>query len=168
MISLYEACRPPNHELLQEIIPPPQTPVDDDTLARALDNLYACGIRPDWWKLPPQPPTVAWDRIARVIEAHDPLRRSILAPPHDWAADRLLRPTALLRLCATMVSRGSIVRHYIYDIEVCVLVNIWMRCLLRWRIWAKEKTGREPGLLPGGWRLLTFFLLLSMGRHNHA
>jgi 5-dehydro-2-deoxygluconokinase len=78
LMSLYEACRTTHHELLLEIIPPSETMVDDDTLARALDNLYACGIRPDWWKLPPQQTKTAWDNISRVIEAHDIYCRGIV------------------------------------------------------------------------------------------
>ena len=78
ILTLYEACRATNHELLLEIIPPPDTDVVEDTLARALDNLYVRGIFPDWWKLPPQATTVAWAQIAAVIKKHDPLCRGIV------------------------------------------------------------------------------------------
>ncbi len=78
MLVLFEACRTTNHELLLEIIPPSDTEIDDNTLARSLDNLYAREIFPDWWKLPPQKTTMAWDNITRVIEENDPYCRGVV------------------------------------------------------------------------------------------
>jgi 5-dehydro-2-deoxygluconokinase len=78
LLALHEACRTTNHELLLEIIPPANTEVADDTLARSLDNLYHRGVFPDWWKLPPQATTTAWAQIAAVIEKHDPLCRGVV------------------------------------------------------------------------------------------
>jgi len=78
MLALYQACQATNHELLLEIIPPSDSDVIEDTLARALDNLYVRGIFPDWWKLPPQETSAAWAQIAAVIEKHDPRCRGIL------------------------------------------------------------------------------------------
>jgi 5-dehydro-2-deoxygluconokinase len=78
MLVLYKACQATNHELLLEIIPPAETVVTEDTLARSLDNLYVRGIFPDWWKLPPQKTTAAWNQISSVIEKHDPHCRGIV------------------------------------------------------------------------------------------
>jgi 5-dehydro-2-deoxygluconokinase len=78
MLVLYEACRATNHELLLEIIPPADTEVAEDTLARSLENFYDRGIYPDWWKLPPQETSTAWKQIAAVIEKHDPRCRGIV------------------------------------------------------------------------------------------
>ena len=78
LLALYQACRTTNHELLLEIIPPADTVVTDDTLARALGNLYAIGIFPDWWKLPPQKTGAAWNNVSAVIEAQDPLCRGVV------------------------------------------------------------------------------------------
>jgi 5-dehydro-2-deoxygluconokinase len=78
MLALYEACRTTNHELLLELIPPSETVVAGDTLARSIDNLYDRGIFPDWWKLPPQATTEAWERITGVIKEHDPHCRGVL------------------------------------------------------------------------------------------
>ena len=41
-------------ELLIEIIAGKHGRSTDDTIARALAELYALGIKPDWWKLEPQ------------------------------------------------------------------------------------------------------------------
>jgi 5-dehydro-2-deoxygluconokinase len=91
MLALYQACRETSHELLLEIIPPADTDVIEDTLARALDNLYVRGIFPDWWKLPPQATTAAWAQIAAVIEKHDPLCRGIVLLGLGASEDELKR-----------------------------------------------------------------------------
>ena len=91
MLALYQACRSTNHELLLEIIPPSDTDVVEDTMARALDNLYVRGIFPDWWKLPPQTSTAAWTQIATVIEKHDPLCRGIVLLGLGASEDELKR-----------------------------------------------------------------------------
>ncbi len=41
-------------ELLIEIIAGKSGPVDETTIPRVMDELYALGIKPDWWKLEPQ------------------------------------------------------------------------------------------------------------------
>ena len=51
--GLYDAARRLNRELLIEIIASRHGPLSDDTTARALGELYAAGIKPDWWKLEP-------------------------------------------------------------------------------------------------------------------
>ena len=58
--TLYEAARKVGRELLVEIIAGKHGALDDDTVARALAELYALGIKPDWWKLEPQATSAAW------------------------------------------------------------------------------------------------------------
>jgi 5-dehydro-2-deoxygluconokinase len=77
LAMLHEACRDTGHELLIEVIPPAGRPGDDTTLARALANIYARGIFPDWWKLPPPSPA-AWREIEAVIKQHDPWCQGVL------------------------------------------------------------------------------------------
>ena len=79
LLRLLDACRRTFHELLLEIIPNrSMAPVDDRTLARALDRLYGLGVFPDWWKLPDPGSEDAWDAIAATIERHDPHCRGVL------------------------------------------------------------------------------------------
>ncbi len=78
LLQLYRAARRAGRELLIEIIAEKHGAVDDDTVARALDELYALGIRPDWWKLEPQATPAAWQAIGAVVERHDPFCRGIL------------------------------------------------------------------------------------------
>ena len=77
-LRLFSACRETRHELLLEILPPPDIQVNEHTTVRALERLYDVGIRPDWWKLEPAADDAAWANIVRVIEERDPLCRGIV------------------------------------------------------------------------------------------
>ena len=88
--TLYEAARKVGRELLVEIIASKNGPMDDHTIARAMTELYALGIKPDWWKLEPQASPKAWDEISKVIDVEDPFCRGIVllgleAPEHELA-----------------------------------------------------------------------------------
>ena len=76
--TLYEAARKIGRELLVEIIASKNGPLDRYTIARAMTELYALGIKPDWWKLEPQDSENAWDEIGKVIDANDPYCRGIV------------------------------------------------------------------------------------------
>ncbi|MCC2664343.1 MAG: iolC, partial [Geminicoccaceae bacterium] len=91
-LRLFDACRRTFHELLLEIVPSRSAaPVDQTTLARAIERFYALGICPDWWKLPDPQSQAAWDAIAAAIARHDPHCRGVLllgldAPPEALEA----------------------------------------------------------------------------------
>ncbi len=91
-LRLFDACRRTFHELLLEIVPSRSAaPVDETTLARAIERFYALGICPDWWKLPDPQSQAAWDAIAAAIARHDPHCRGVLllgldAPPETLEA----------------------------------------------------------------------------------
>jgi 5-dehydro-2-deoxygluconokinase len=76
--TLYEAATKVGRELLVEIIASKHGPMDKTTIARAMTELYALGIKPDWWKLEPQANEAAWDEISKVIDGNDPLCRGIV------------------------------------------------------------------------------------------
>jgi 5-dehydro-2-deoxygluconokinase len=78
LTALQDACIATFHELLVEVIPPRNLDNDDTTLARALQQLYAAGIRPDWWKLPPAASVAAWNAITDAIRSHDAHCRGVL------------------------------------------------------------------------------------------
>jgi 5-dehydro-2-deoxygluconokinase len=75
--ELHRACQRTGHELLIEVIPPREMPQDDHTVVRAVSQLYAAGIKPEWWKLPPLS-AAAWLALAQAIEQHDPWCRGVL------------------------------------------------------------------------------------------
>ena len=103
LLRLADAARTVGRELLVEIIAGKNGPITDDTVARVLERLYDLGIRPDWWKLEPQPSAAAWTAIAEVIERRDRWCRGIVmlgleAPPSELAAAfRLAAGTPLVR-----------------------------------------------------------------------
>lgn len=76
--TLFEAARKVGRELLIEIIAGRHGKLDETTIARALEELYALGIKPDWWKLEPQASADAWARIEQVIARNDPLCRGVV------------------------------------------------------------------------------------------
>ena len=76
--ALAEACAATSHELLVEVLPPRIAATDADTTARSLAQMYAAGIHPDWWKLPPLTDAAAWTRVSAVIQRHDPHCRGVL------------------------------------------------------------------------------------------
>jgi 5-dehydro-2-deoxygluconokinase len=87
LLRLFDAARRTGHELLLEVIASrSDAPVDDHTVARALDRLYRIGVFPDWWKLADPGSQDAWDAIAGAIARHDRHCRGVLllgrdAPP---------------------------------------------------------------------------------------
>ena len=78
LITAFEATRKIGREMLVEIIASKAGPLDDDTIARALTELYDAGLKPDWWKLEPQSSVEAWKAIDQVIATRDPLCRGVV------------------------------------------------------------------------------------------
>ncbi|MGH6760273.1 MAG: bifunctional 5-dehydro-2-deoxygluconokinase/5-dehydro-2-deoxyphosphogluconate aldolase [Phyllobacterium sp.] len=76
--TLFDASRKVGRELLVEIIAGKHGPLDDHTVERALTEIYALGIKPDWWKLEPQRSKQAWINIETVISENDPWCRGIV------------------------------------------------------------------------------------------
>lgn len=85
--GLFDAARKVGRELLIELIGGKHGKLADDTIARALGELYALGIKPDWWKLEPQASDAAWRAIEAVIAGNDPWCRGVvllgLDAPHE-------------------------------------------------------------------------------------
>lgn len=76
--ALFEAARKVGRELLVEIIAGKHGKIDDTTISRALQELYALGIKPDWWKLEPQASATAWAKIEETILSNDPFCRGVV------------------------------------------------------------------------------------------
>ena len=89
--TLYEAARKVGRELLLEIIAGKHGSLDDMTIARALEEHYALGIKPDWWKLEPQASSKAWENISEVIRRNDPYCRGVVLLGLDAPEDELAK-----------------------------------------------------------------------------
>jgi len=76
--AAYDAARKIGRDLLVEIIASKHGAVGGDTIARAMTEIYAAGIKPDWWKLEPQASAAAWAAIDAVIDTHDAHCRGVV------------------------------------------------------------------------------------------
>jgi 5-dehydro-2-deoxygluconokinase len=90
LAQLQEACIATGHDLLIEVIPPKAMPSDDATLGRCLAEIYAHGLKPDWWKLPAMSDE-GWRQVANEIRNNDPYCRGVVllgleAPEDELAA----------------------------------------------------------------------------------
>jgi 5-dehydro-2-deoxygluconokinase len=88
--ELYRACCVSGHELLIEVIPPAASAQDDQTMVRALQLIYQRGIRPDWWKLPPQSKT-SWAAISELVAREAPHCRGVILLGLDAPAAELMQ-----------------------------------------------------------------------------
>ncbi|MEQ8601463.1 MAG: 5-dehydro-2-deoxygluconokinase [Devosia sp.] len=87
--SAFDAARKIGRELLVEVIASKHGQTNEDTLARALTEIYDAGIKPDWWKLEPQKSEAAWAAIDGVIETRDPYCRGVVMLGLDAPQDEL-------------------------------------------------------------------------------
>jgi 5-dehydro-2-deoxygluconokinase len=100
--SAYEAARKVGRDLLVEIIAGKHGALADDTISRALAELYDAGIKPDWWKLEPQASRAAWAGVDCVIEARDPYCRGVVLLGLDAPQDVLEAGFAAARSARTV------------------------------------------------------------------
>jgi 5-dehydro-2-deoxygluconokinase len=107
--TLYDAARKVGRELLVEIIAGKHGPLDDTTISRAMTELYALGIRPDWWKLEPQHSAAAWKNIEAVIAENDAYCRGIVLLGLEAPAAELEKAFAATRV-APMVKGFAVGR----------------------------------------------------------
>ncbi len=110
--ALFEAARKIGRELLIEIIAGKHGPLGPDTIARAMQELYGLGIKPDWWKLEPQASPAAWAAIEQTIARHDPWCRGVLLLGLDAPADELVAGFAAT--AATPIVKGFAVGRTIF------------------------------------------------------
>jgi 5-dehydro-2-deoxygluconokinase len=105
LLALFQASRKVGRELLIEIIAGKNGVLEDDTVAKVLDELYALGIRPDWWKLEPQASKAAWKNIEVAIARNDPWCRGVVLLGLD-------APAAELEAAFSATADASIVKGF--------------------------------------------------------
>ncbi len=120
LLALQEACHGSDHELLVEVVPGRSgLPVDDATLARALERLYDRGLRPDWWKLPDAGSDAAWRAVGEVVARRDPWCRGVLLLGLD-------APVAAAERAVAAAARHPVVRGF------AIGRTIWGEAARRW------------------------------------
>lgn len=89
MRELYEACCVTGHELLLEIIPPADDPLEPgESVCRSAERVYEQGIKPDWWKIPCIP-RASVQRLAATVEQRAPHCKGIVVLGLDAPIDEL-------------------------------------------------------------------------------
>lgn len=78
VLRLFDACLANDRRLLLEVQATPGTSYDGNGVAELIERFYEVGVRPDWWKLPPNPDAGVWERIGNVVRKHDPYCAGLL------------------------------------------------------------------------------------------
>ncbi len=112
LVSAFDAARRVGREILIEIIASKFGPLSDDTIARALAELYDAGLKPDWWKLEPQASVAAWRAIDAVIALRDPFCRGVVLLGLEAPIEALKESFAAARTAARV--RGFAVGRTIF------------------------------------------------------
>jgi len=112
LLQLQAASQATHHEFLIEVIPPREMARDASTLDQSLQQMYAAGLRPDWWKLPPAESDEEWEAIARTIHQHDPHCRGVLMLGLEASEETLSRSFRIA--AAHPVCRGFAVGRTIF------------------------------------------------------
>lgn len=112
LLQLQAASQATHHEFLIEVIPPREMARDASTLDQSLQQMYAAGLRPDWWKLPPAESDEEWEAIARTIHQHDPYCRGVLMLGLEASEETLSRSFRIA--AAHPVCRGFAVGRTIF------------------------------------------------------
>jgi 5-dehydro-2-deoxygluconokinase len=102
LVSAFEAARKVGREILIEIIASKAGPVTDDTIPRALTELYDAGLRPDWWKLEPQASKAAWLAIDKLITTRDPYCRGVVLLGLEAPIDELAQGFAAAQVAPSV------------------------------------------------------------------
>jgi 5-dehydro-2-deoxygluconokinase len=78
ILQLYDACVKNDRLLLLEVQAPSGTSYDQNGMVGLLERFYEIGVRPDWWKLPPNKEPDVWERIGDVVREFDPQCAGVL------------------------------------------------------------------------------------------
>src|SRR5215218_1116907 len=78
VLQLYDACIKDDRRLLLEVQPTQGTSYDENSMVELLERFYEIGVRPDWWKVPPNREPGVWQRIGDVVREHDPFCAGVL------------------------------------------------------------------------------------------
>jgi len=78
VLQLYDACIKNERRLLLEVQAPSSTSYGENDTVELLERFYEIGVRPDWWKVPPNKEPEVWKRIADVVRERDPYCAGIL------------------------------------------------------------------------------------------
>ncbi len=94
VVQLFDACVKNERRLLLEIQAPRGASYDEGSVAELLARFYEIGVRPEWWKLPPNPDAAVWARIGDVVREHDPYCAGLLVLGQALEEEKLVESFA--------------------------------------------------------------------------
>ena len=112
VLQLYDACLANERRLLLEVQAPPGTTYDGESVARLLGRFYEIGVRPEWWKIPPNPDPAVWAGIGDVVRRHDPYCAGLLVLGQAMEEERLAESFAAA--ASEPLCRGFAIGRSIY------------------------------------------------------
>ncbi len=112
ILQLYDACLVNDRRLLLEVQATPETTYDGGSVARLLERFYEIGVRPGWWKIPPNPDPAVWARIGDVVREHDPYCAGLLVLGQAMEEERLAESFAAA--ASEPLCRGFAIGRSIY------------------------------------------------------
>ena len=90
VLQLYDACIRTDRRLLLEVQATQGMTYDENSMVELLTRFYEIGVRPDWWKIPPNPDPDVWKRIGDVVREHDPYCAGLLVLGQAAAEEKLV------------------------------------------------------------------------------
>jgi 5-dehydro-2-deoxygluconokinase len=78
VLQLHDACVKNERRLLLEVQAPSGTGYGENDMVGLLERFYELGVRPDWWKLPPDKDPEVWKKLGDVVRERDPYCAGIL------------------------------------------------------------------------------------------
>ena len=112
VLQLHDACLVNDRRLLLEVQASPETTYDGDSVARLLERFYEIGVRPEWWKIPPNPDPAVWARIGDVVREHDPYCAGLLVLGQALEEEKLVESFAAA--ASEPLCRGFAIGRSIY------------------------------------------------------
>jgi 5-dehydro-2-deoxygluconokinase len=77
-----------------------------------LERFYEIGVRPEWWKIPPNPDAAVWGRIGDVVRKHDPFCAGLLVLGQAMEEEKLAESFAAA--ASEPLCRGFAIGRSIY------------------------------------------------------
>ncbi|QIN84343.1 5-dehydro-2-deoxygluconokinase [Rubrobacter tropicus] len=112
VLQLYDACLVNDRRLLLEVQPAPGTSYDGESVAGLIGRFYEIGVRPEWWKIPPNPDPAVWARIGSVVREHDPYCAGLLVLGQAMEEEKLAESFAAA--ASEPLCRGFAIGRSIY------------------------------------------------------
>ena len=112
VLQLYDACLANDRLLLLEVQASAGTAYDGESVARLIGRFYEIGVRPEWWKIPPNPDPAVWARIGDVVREHDPYCAGLLVLGQAMEEERLAESFAAA--ASEPLCRGFAIGRSIY------------------------------------------------------